>query len=89
MMEGGWWKPLTQKNRLPMKKSNVRFFHGEPVFSNEQPIFFSERVKMRKYAFPAFQLSSILVPHSSFHHLGATGATGATGASTVSPRARV
>jgi hypothetical protein len=25
--------PFFEKNRLPMKKSNVRFFHGEPVFS--------------------------------------------------------
>jgi hypothetical protein len=24
---------FAEKNRLPMKKSNVRFFHGEPVFS--------------------------------------------------------
>jgi hypothetical protein len=47
-VEGGRWKEemhiytvlhvlkrrwvLVGKNRLPMKKSNVRFFHGEPVF---------------------------------------------------------
>jgi hypothetical protein len=32
-----FWKKqgsFTRKNRLPMKKSNVRFFHGEPVFSD-------------------------------------------------------
>ena len=30
-------QPPSGKNRLPMKKSNVRFFHGEPVFSGERP----------------------------------------------------
>jgi hypothetical protein len=46
--EGGMWKGkhLPEKNRLPMKKSNVRFFHGEPVFSGGQPPVFRARVKM-------------------------------------------
>jgi hypothetical protein len=27
-------RSFARKKRLPMKKSNVRFFHGEPVFSD-------------------------------------------------------
>ena len=28
---------FVRKNRLPMKKSSVRFFHGEPPFSGTRP----------------------------------------------------
>jgi hypothetical protein len=70
-------QPYSGKNRLPMKKSNVRFFHGEPVFSDEQPMLFPEGEKCIN-----IQSHSFIIPHSS-------GATGATGASTVSSYARV
>jgi hypothetical protein len=60
--------PFAGKNRLPMKKSNVRFFHGEPVFSGAVP----HRRKMHKYAFPQpstflvqlVQLVQPLLPHT-------------------------
>ena len=46
-----------------MKKSNARFFHGEPVFSGEQYSAFPERTEMHKYAFPCFpHLTSYLSP---------------------------
>jgi hypothetical protein len=32
--EGQW--PFAEKNSLPMKKSNVRFFHGEAVFFSKR-----------------------------------------------------
>jgi hypothetical protein len=43
-----------------MKKSNVRFFRGEPPFSGEQPLLFQEHVKMHKCAFRVIQL---LIPN--------------------------
>jgi hypothetical protein len=54
-----------------MKKSNVRFFHGEPVFSARSPHAYSERTKKHKIFISCF--STIHLPHSSFP--GATGAT--------------
>jgi hypothetical protein len=57
---------LAVKSRLPMKKSNVRFFHGEPLF-------------LQNRAAPAEKRMS-LIPPPSFHYPGATGATGASSA---------
>jgi hypothetical protein len=68
------YRPSVGKNRLPMKKSNVRFFHGEPVFSDKRLAFFPEHQELHKYALPDFQL----IPPSTFLIPGATGATGAT-----------
>jgi hypothetical protein len=56
-----------------MKKSNVRFFHGEPVFSSERPMLFPNGQN-------CINMHSAIInyPHSIFHLPGATGATGAT-----------
>jgi hypothetical protein len=60
-----------------MKKSNARFFHGEPVFSGKQPLSFPNGQKCMKTHFSVSHY-----PHPSFH-IPLSGATGATGASTL------
>jgi hypothetical protein len=56
---------FAQKNRLPMKKSSVRFFHGEPIFSGKQP----HSQKMHKYTDKNVSLCIHLLTLTSFRIL--------------------
>jgi hypothetical protein len=46
------WKMYAEKNRLFLKKSNVRFFQKQPVFFRKRP----PQEKMHIYAFSGWPI---------------------------------